>query len=61
MKKKRQPPKFDDCPTCRFYNPSTNNPTCQLCGAGEFYTERINTRRPSDNQLIKEFKDFFDE
>lgn len=54
-------PKFDDCVTCKFFNPGVRNPVCQMCGAGEFYTERINTRRPSDYQLMKEFKDFFDE
>lgn len=59
--KRRSSPKFDDCLTCRFFNPAANNPTCKMCGAGEFYTERITTRRPTDHQLMQDYKDFFDE
>ena len=59
--KKRPQPKFEDCLTCRFYNPAVKNPTCAACGAGEFYTARVNTKQPSDNQLMHDYRDFFDE
>lgn len=54
-------PKFHDCRTCKYFNQKVENPICGDCGAGEFYTERVNSARPSDNQLLRDYKEFFDE
>lgn len=59
---KNRQPKFTDCIGCRFYNRFSRhpNPICASCDSGEFFEEK-SARRPSDNDLINEFKDFFDE
>lgn len=55
-------PKFSDCWDCRFFNRFSrrHNPICESCDSGEFFEERPQ-RRPSDNDLINEFRDLFDE
>ncbi len=45
-------PRFDECRDCRFYQVSTFAKSCKMCGAGEFFEERTDSRQPSDNELM---------
>lgn len=55
--------KFPECASCIFNNKRRRspNPICGSCDRGEFYEERIRTRAPTDNELMKLFGEMYDE
>jgi hypothetical protein len=44
--------KFDECPSCIFFSKKRENPFCKSCNAGEFFEEKIISRRPTENELM---------
>lgn len=57
----RHQPKFSECRGCRYFNERIQRPQCRLCGAGEFYEPKINTRQPSDDELMRLLRSDYDE
>lgn len=57
-------PKFPECVSCIYGGKQTRrtmNPICKSCDRGEFFEERIRTRAPTDNELMKLYGEMYDE
>lgn len=49
-------PPHDECRLCRWFSRKGPGVRCKLCGAGEFFEERISDEAPSNDDLMKVYE-----